>query len=157
MKNEERQKASDEIREGKGKGGEVSGRVSQCRIGLPELVYRIQFPGVLMKIHANPWPNCVPCVRASVHRPWFAARFNLQTACVSRLSDGCAGPLARQCQYPRRPNVPASSCIPSRGSFTVWFPPSTTRPFVSHIFIPPISLPSLSPPLRLYPCRVDER
>lgn len=75
----------------------------------------------------NPWPNCVPCPWAFsrwLHRPWFATRFNLQTEHgVSCLSDGCAGPLARQCQYPRRPNVPASSCISRPYSFTVWFSP----------------------------------
>ena len=83
------------------------------------------------KFTESPWPNLCS---ASVSR-WFCivpgsphgltSRRREKERCVSRLSDGCAGPLPpRQCQYPRRPNVPASSCTPIRVySFTVWFFP----------------------------------
>lgn len=83
------------------------------------------------KFTESPWPNlcsvsvsrwlCI--VPGSPHG--LTSRRREKERCVSRLSDGCAGPLPpRQCQYPRRPNVPASSCIPIRVySFTVWFFP----------------------------------
>lgn len=110
--------------------------------------WRPRYEGVLSsfswKFTESPWPNLCP-VSVVVHRPWFAARFNLQTErrhgvcrvyqmvvllrCLANVSthDGQMCLLLRVRSYPRV--LVHGLILPG-------------RPFVSHIFIPSISLSS---------------
>lgn len=95
-----------------------------------------------------------------LHRPWFAARFSLQTrhgVCRVYQMAVLVCWLGNVSTHDARPNVPASSCIPS--VLVHGLIPSGRR-FVSHIFIPSISpVPFSSLPssrVYTYHCRIKE-